>query len=135
MRDIKFRAFDEENCKMLIQSEFMSFHVFLLTPDGLVYKSGKLMDYKIMQYTGLKDRNGKEIYEGDILKGEDGKINVVIWYNKLSGYILGTWLKEGKQKKLDVTTLEEKIIDCTYFISEEDEIIGNICENPELIGA
>ncbi len=123
MRNKKFRAwvdYDEDN-KQMIYSE-----------DNLAAFFASF-DYNLMQYTGLKDKNGKEIYEGDILKGKDGKINVVVWNDNLSGYILGTWVKEGKQAKLDIETLQEKIVECVYFIADEDEIIGNIYANPDLL--
>lgn len=128
MRDIKFRLF-------VGKTEMIYFDLFDMDGEYIVlhdcYTDSK--DY-IMQYIGLQDINKKDIYEGDLLKSKDGKINTVIWSNKLCGYILGTWLKTGKEKDIDIETLGEKIVDCTYFICDEDEIIGNIKEHPELIG-
>ncbi len=127
MRDIKFRLF-------VGKTEMIYFDLFDMDGEYIVphdyYMDSK--DY-IMQYIGLQDINKKDIYEGDLLKGKDGKINVVVWSNKLSGYILGTWLKKGKKIDLDIETLAEKIVECTYFICDEDEIIGNILENPKLL--
>ncbi len=127
MIDIKFRIYDKINNRMFYWTkEFQEYDlkVALSVPKR----------FDVMQYIGLQDINKKDIYEGDLLKSKDGKINTVVWSNKLSGYILGIWLKTGKQKDLDIKTLEEKIVDCTYFIADEDEIIGNIKENFELIG-
>jgi uncharacterized phage protein (TIGR01671 family) len=99
----------------------------------------------IMQFTGLLDKNGEEIYEGDIVKDEfirgDGseykKISVVIFgeyyedYDEygLSGY--GFYMKEiKKHKEQDATFLEEvSIVNPIGKLS----VIGNIHENPELL--
>ncbi len=139
MRENKFRAWDKEQKKMWIHEEDTGDNFDKMNGIGGFYYNYGVCDYYkedfiLMQYTGLKDCNNVEIYEGDILKGKDGKINVVVWSNKLSGYILGTWLKKGKQKDLDINTLEEKLVDCSYFIADKDEIIGNIYKNPELLG-
>ena len=127
MKEIKFRFYDKIKRQMFYwtaEYQEVELEVALLVPGR----------YIVMQYIGLQDNNKKDIYEGDFLKSKDGKINMVIWSNKLNGYILGTWLKTGKEKDLDIKTLEEKIVNCTYFICDEDEIIGNIKEHPELIG-
>ncbi len=126
MIDIKFRFYDKIQREMFYwtaENQEVELEVAILVPAR----------YIIMQYIGLQDINKKDIYEGDLLKSKDGKTNVVIWSNKLSGYILGTWLKKGKEKDLDVKTLEEKIVECTYFIGDDDKIIGNIHENLELM--
>ena len=68
-RKIKFRAWDNKKKEMLIQNDFMSYHVFNLTPDGLYYKEGKLQDIDLMEHTGFNDYNKEvELYEGDLVK-------------------------------------------------------------------
>lgn len=75
-------------------------------------------DLELSQYTGLKDKNGKEIYEGDILQEEHFPFhkNAVFWASSKDGYDFDGWL-------------------CKHFIPSDGyaEIIGNIYENPELL--
>lgn len=85
-------------------------------------------NYKIMQYTGLKDKNGKEIYEGDIVRIGEGKFDScgvhliggdgihVVKYDEKRGCFTNTHTLNGLGK-----------------IFNNIEIIGNIHENPELL--
>ena len=76
--------------------------------------------YPIMQYTGLKDKNGKEIYEGDIVKGP-------------TGYIFNVLFNEGSFK---ICSNESHPLKNTMFLMNGPEwlvVIGNIYENPELL--
>lgn len=75
----------------------------------------------LMQYTGLKDKNGTEVYDGDILHMKDGTRNpyVVVWAEVFTG-----WGLRGNIGEL-VTWLVEYIGELT--------VIGNIYENPELL--
>ena len=84
---------------------------------------------RLMQFTGLLDKNGKEIYEGDILKSELGKISEVQWVNENIGvnggeYGIGYvgWIADFYGDKSDCGLNEWNI-----------EVIGNIYENPELL--
>lgn len=119
MREIKFRAWDGE--KMVEVAE-----LHLNTKELLVDDEEWLsMRYSpLMQFTGLKDKNGREIYEGDILdiglRDQDGKpvVAPVSYEAYLAGYVLdnrgyGIWQRLGG--------------DC--------EVVGNIFENPELLEA
>ena len=82
MREIKFRVWDNDSKKIYNQDDF------ILTFDNVgedIYLKGNneiipFYRYKLMQYTGLEDKNGQEIYEGDILDyGTYGKFEVV-WH-------------------------------------------------------
>lgn len=116
MREIKFRAWTEDTKTM-----------FLITNLDLEKKewSGKWIKgsgawairqplTNLMQYTGLKDKNGVEIYEGDIMRNEGDKIDEVIFYQGCFCY---------------------KLADRRYHIFDQNmgEVIGNIYENPELL--
>lgn len=78
-------------------------------------------DYKcIMQSTGLTDKNGKEIFEGDILGTKDGLLNGVIEYRSDLGMWTNSLIRYNNFERL-----------CNVATSRE--IIGNIYENPELL--
>jgi len=74
-----------------------------------------------MQCTGLKDKNGKLIYEGDIVKDQDGKIYNIKWNDCYAYFVL--WDSDD----IEYYTFEE-------FNLTKLEVIGNIYENPELLG-
>ncbi len=79
----------------------------------------------VMQYTGLKDKNGKEIYEGDILRYSDGSdvsTHKIFWDDKAARFY-DIRLEDG-----DSATSYD---DFEFFT--EAKVIGNIYENPELL--
>lgn len=114
MREIKFRAFDKEKG--------------MLHYDGIFNSPNFFDNSNLMQYTGLKDKNGKEIYEGDVIKFKDKKgrgekgTYEVIFKDGCYGY-----LKNNKWGDLSLW------IDAIWTPSQKPEnfieIIGNIYEN------
>jgi len=98
MREIKFRAWNNAEKKMYPEVEDIR----------------ERYEIYLMQYTGLKDKNGQEIYEGDILKFNTKGGNEMIYEVKWRG------------KGFKPTRMSEDN-------QEEIEIIGNIYENPELL--
>lgn len=117
MREIKFRAWKPETKKMFHDFDQnikevplgKSIHLFVYET-GLHYKT-------LMQYTGLKDKNGKEIYEGDVLQTRSG-IGYMVFDN--CGYAIKSPGSEAVDYEFSAFYLE-----C--------EIIGNMYENPELL--
>lgn len=123
MRKIKFRAWDKENKKMFIPEG--------ISNSGWVSTSFSNDDwwnpetFELMQYTGLKDKNGKEIYEGDIVRCGTSKEaeDAEIVFKEQS--FLCKYLPEAPSEDEQIYDHME---DYEYY-----EIIGNIYENPDMI--
>lgn len=113
-REIKFRAWNPEG-NML--------NTFPLGDNNTNINYIVEHKWPIMQFTGLLDKNGKEIYEGDIVKREDKIWDVRFSYDR---WILG-------RDKFEID--DNNTADDPVFVgwSDKCEIIGNIYENPELI--
>lgn len=133
MRDIKFRAWDEGKKMMHLDFEFIRSGIN--GDDWVVFKSDKQplnskphplenpffnQQLKIMQYTGLKDKNDKEIYEGDIVKTKYQKMAKIVWDNENTCFATETVDKVVKDERM-------------YCLKDIEEIIGNVCDNPELL--
>ena len=128
-REIKFRVWDKK-----IKA--------FLTKDGgcfkstdFIYSFGSIINndfpnLEVQQFTGLKDKNGKEIYEGDIIKLSGGyypRRKVIIKW--LDGGLHAFRSKTSEYPVEEGYTLNHEIGNTHSF----SEVIGNIFENPELM--
>lgn len=111
-RKIKFRIWNDYDKKMIRWNELLEKNLANIFTIPSYNKW-------LMQYTGLNDKNGKEIYEGDIVRIFKGDI-CVVEYN-YNGFGL---------KVID----ESKNYGYVDFIDYRIEVIGNIYDNPELLG-
>ena len=122
MREIKFRAWDGkykkyyymDNCDFIIERDGAS--VFSEFSSDRINKS-----WKLEQYTGLKDMNDIEIYEGDIIETRFPDNNLVYWDDEYSMFAY-------RHKTAWGNSLFE-----LYRSLADTEIIGNINETPELL--
>ena len=136
MREIKFRIFDgvemnynvigfDYNCGGIKRDIVTTFHEKYGTEFYQISDN-----FPLMQYTGLKDKNGKEIYEGDIFKDCEGKIKLVIWED--NGFKSKYTFKRRYQGE---EWFENSITDLGDTQSRRwgVEVIGNIYENEDLL--
>jgi len=118
MREIKFRAWDHREGKMwvpIIDKDGAPCAKHFIT-NQLVRMTGELLD-PIMQYTGIDDKNGVEIYEGDILR-EGGSFGAANTGSVRFDWGRFYWLGGEEWGEID----EDRV-----------EVIGNIYENPDLM--
>lgn len=122
-REIKFRAWDGHSKKMWDNDEIIIWNgsVYINHKKKLKPKTyGSLSsESSLMQYVGLKDKNGVEVYTGDIVKSWNGvndtpELFVIIWSNFYKGF-------------------SPMVDDESTFNSENCEVVGNIYENREII--
>ena len=130
MREIKFRAWDGELKEMIGPEEVLSCSFIGLNGEwlGLSDLLKGEGGFELMQYTGLRDKNGVEIYEGDILKAVDGYTGLIV-YRTESAQFVG--FNIGKE-------FTEEEFDTLYTVNgsfNSAEVIGNRFENPELLEA
>lgn len=118
-RDIKFRAWGK-NSKEYLGSSSDGFNM-----EELSRLAGQFKNWELEQYTGLTDKNGGEIYEGDIIEDTRGNFWVCHWSDTCSG-----WSFRQKFMSEDDFMASD---DISQDWLERSEVIGNIHENPELL--
>ena len=125
MRKVKFRAWDKLNEKMISHNELFKLDCSNEYPFLALLKNyyQEDLDVKIMQYTGFNDMGGKEIYEGDIIKGLGGFYIVRFGIDPNIGNVC--FYLENMQKD-----------NFTYNLTSRPgvKVIGNVHENPEQLG-
>ena len=120
-REIKFRAWDKTE-------NVMSYSDVEMFDDMVGFRFGHfginvdtVDDIELMQYTGLKDKNGQEIYEGDIVKMYDPYTKTIMTTEVI-------WDDPNCRFAMKYT-----FVDFDFLISDEIEVIGNVHENTELL--
>ncbi|MEK4827850.1 YopX family protein [Niallia sp. FSL W8-0951] len=150
MKEIKFRLWCKD-LEEIIEVNKIGFennelwYVECIDHDKELIYFSENNDHVLMQYTGLKDKNGKEIYEGDILRTWENDEYVpnhdsgggIIDYDIVDGFtqlgvvsFKGAWYTYETKKHLSGRT--ESIFAPLDF-TENFEVWGNIYENPELL--
>ena len=113
MKEYKFRAWDSLAEKMYSWTELLNQNL------KNIFTIPEQCGYHLMQYTGLKDKNGKEIYEGDIvyIAAEDER-GIIRWDNETARYVV---------------IYDNIITDFDNWYGEDLEVIGNIYDNKDLL--
>ena len=123
----KFRAWTEEGKVMYYDVYPFKDDTLLLSYDEIAFDEVPASDFVLMQSTGIKDKNGKQIFEGDVVKYEVGRntyTEEVAYDKNFAGFGV-------KDAKANVVFTFGELTEDIGIISLE--VIGSIYENPELL--
>ena len=127
MREIKFRAWLKKEKKMVnVETLFIGINRLCFgnsKTEDLFFRDFE--EVELMQYTGLKDKNGKEIYEGDIVLIKLDETST--WYKTVVGFKKGAFIANLIDKEDYVYIFHHG------FTDDDFEIIGNVYENKNLL--
>ncbi len=141
MREIKFRAWDTEEKRMIEEGLFIHNNGLIFHDEGdmgyLLKEIARKDRYIIMQFTGLKDKNGEEIYDEDIVIIN---IPMSVSKKKVRGKVIcnvrsSQWQFENfkKSKAIEIDSTAHDYDDFNLSRFQDIEVIGNVYENPELL--
>lgn len=124
MREIKFRGYNAKNKEWLYGCYLINRGEHFICPDGIQPADKTSEDFQIDpetlgQFTGLKDKHGKEIYEGDVLKENTTKSKYIVeWRADTAAFVM---------------VLSKTDQWYNMMFAQHIKIIGNIHDNPELV--
>ena len=120
MKQLKFRAWNFRDSR---PDKRMIYEVYLSRFGGVMLDDGEYYSMPVMQFTGISDNLGVDIYEGDIVKDSSGAGFEVVFFEQSASFRpLGEFLSEFHVTYSDGFT----------WVDNRFEVIGNIHENPEL---
>ena len=138
-REIKFRAWDKTykrmNYKVQVGNTDYADQNYTCNSIWVDYGDNKSIGWMnaddkcidLMQFTGMKDKNGKEIFEGDILSFQDDPNGIVKWNSNFSCWTYWEDVKTNDEKEVfDWSQLLKR--HCNFYL-----VHGNVYENPELL--
>lgn len=153
----KFRAYDSSSYKRMYQPDEVMVgngDIWIIDEDSCDNEWIVNNDLHLMQSTGLEDKNGKEIFEGDIVEFEDEvwytdggfyenkdeaydsvqtNNRVVIIYDGFEWDLDNFWKGTSDCSSAWMSIFEDHMQSFKYFLQNEASVIGNIYENPELL--
>lgn len=120
MRELKFRAW-EKSSKTMVYDVQEAGRKWIIGESACESFQEVLdsWEYEVMQFTGLYDRNGREIYEGDVLKNDYGDLWVVVW--------------NGTGFRLALFGDSKGIYSANEYYFSSCEVIGNIFQDGDLL--